>query len=189
MSSKRDALLKSAKKLLWERGFEATSPRDIQDASGAGQGSFYHHFDGKLDLAATALEEVSIEMCEFASELLDETVGGLDRVERFLVQQRDGSKGCRLGRFAMEVSISEAKLRGPIDAYFRHLETLLAEALADAQRTGQLADDLKPADLAQMIIATVQGGFILSRVRRDKDAINRSGAAAMALLRRATQTP
>jgi TetR/AcrR family transcriptional regulator, transcriptional repressor for nem operon len=45
MSSKRDALLKSAKKLLWERGFEATSPRDIQDASGAGQGSFYHHFD------------------------------------------------------------------------------------------------------------------------------------------------
>jgi hypothetical protein len=46
-----------------------------------------------------------------------------------------------------------------------------------------------PADLAQMIIATVQGGFILSRVRRDKDAINRSGAAAMALLRRATKPP
>jgi TetR/AcrR family transcriptional repressor of nem operon len=189
MSSKRDALLKSAKKLLWERGFEATSPRDIQDASGAGQGSFYHHFDGKLDLAAAALEEVSVEMRELASELLDEKLGGLDRVERFLVQQRDGSKGCRLGRFAMEVSIGEAKLRAPIDAYFRHLETLLTKALIDAQLDGQLAGDLVPGDLAQMIIATVQGGFTVSRVRRDKDAINRSGAAAMALLRRATKAP
>jgi TetR/AcrR family transcriptional regulator, transcriptional repressor for nem operon len=189
MSIKRDALLKSAKKLLWERGFEATSPRDIQDASGAGQGSFYHHFDGKLDLAAAALEEVSTEMRGLASELLDERLGGLVRVERFLAQQRDGSKGCRLGRFAMEASISQAKLRAPVEAYFRHLETLLAEALADAQRCGQLADDLIPADLAQMIIATVQGGFIVSRVRRDKEAINRAAAAALTLLRRATKSP
>jgi TetR/AcrR family transcriptional regulator, transcriptional repressor for nem operon len=189
MSSKRDALLKSAKKLLWERGFEATSPRDIQDASGAGQGSFYHHFDSKLDLAATALEQVSTQMRELASVLLDERLGGLDRVEHFLLQQRDGFKGCRLGRFAMEASISEAKLRAPIEAYFLHLETLLTKALTDAQRSGQLADDLMPADLAQMIVATVQGGFILSRVRRDKDAINRSSAAAMALLRRAAKTP
>jgi hypothetical protein len=35
-------------------------------------------------------------------------------------------------------------------------------------------------DVAQMIIATVQGGLIVSRVRRDKDTINRSGVAAMA---------
>jgi len=67
MPPKREDLLKAAKKLLWERGYEATSPRDIQEASGAGQGSFYHHFNGKLDLAATALEEVSAEMQELAT--------------------------------------------------------------------------------------------------------------------------
>lgn len=183
MSSKRNALLKAAKKLLWERGFEATSPRDIQDASGAGQGSFYHHFDSKLDLAAAALDEVSAEMREMVSGLMDERLGGLDRVERFLLMQRDGLKGCKMGRFAMEGSIGEPKLRAPVAAYFEHLETLLCKALGDAQRHGELASPLRPVDLAQMIVATVQGGFVLSRVLRDKDAVNRATAAAMALLR------
>jgi hypothetical protein len=40
----------------------ANSPRDIQDEYGAGQGSLYHHFESKLFLAATALDEVSAEM-------------------------------------------------------------------------------------------------------------------------------
>ena len=33
--------------LLAERGFEATSPVMIQQRSGVGQGSMYHHFPGK----------------------------------------------------------------------------------------------------------------------------------------------
>jgi TetR/AcrR family transcriptional regulator, transcriptional repressor for nem operon len=181
--SKRGHLLQAAKRLLWERGYDATSPRDIQDASGAGQGSFYHHFDGKLDLAATALDEVSVEMRELASRLLDDSVPGLQRVARFLEQSRDGLKGCRLGRFACEASIAEPKLRTPIKQYFDHLQRLLTIALDDAQRAGQLKSAIPPADLAAMIVAVVQGGFVLSRVHRDKDAINRATSAAMELLR------
>ena len=46
--SKREALVDTAKKLLWVRGDPAMSPRDVQSASGAGQGSMYRHFSGKL---------------------------------------------------------------------------------------------------------------------------------------------
>jgi TetR/AcrR family transcriptional repressor of nem operon len=183
MSSKREDLLRAAKKLLWERGYEATSPRDIQDASGAGQGSFYHHFDGKLDLAATALDEVSKEMSELASGLMDTKVPGLDRVASFVERTRDGLKGCRLGRFAGEASIVEPALREPIKRYFDHLDTLLTAALVDAKQSGALRAEAEPADIAAMLIAVVQGGFVLSRVQRDKAAINRATSAAMALLR------
>jgi AcrR family transcriptional regulator len=182
MSSKRDDLLLAAKKLLWERGYEATSPRDIQDSSGAGQGSFYHHFDGKLDLAATALEEVSKEMSELATGLLDPKVPGLERVALFLGRTRDGLKGCRLGRFAAEASISEPSLRAPIKRYFDHLEDLLATALRDAKRSGELKVDAEPEAIATMLIAVLQGGFVLSRVHRDKSAINQATTAALALL-------
>jgi TetR/AcrR family transcriptional repressor of nem operon len=183
MPSKRDALLRAAKKLLWERGYEATSPRDIQDVSGAGQGSFYHHFDGKLDLAATALDEVSKEMSELATGLMDTKVPGLDRVASFVEKTRDGLQGCRLGRFAGEASIVEPALRAPIKRYFDHLGSLLTAALVDAKRSGALRAESEPADIAAMLIAVVQGGFVLSRVQRDKAAINRATSAAMALLR------
>ena len=56
--TKYDDLIKATKALLWEKGYDATSPRAIQALSNAGQGSFYHHFRSKKDLAATALEAV-----------------------------------------------------------------------------------------------------------------------------------
>ena len=183
MPSKKDELLSSAKTLLWERGYEATSPRDIQEASGAGQGSFYHHFDGKLDLAATAIEEVAQEMREAATQLLDPALPGLERVARFLTQGRDGLKGCRLGRFASETSIAEARIRGPVKLYFDHLEGLLASALADAKGRGDLDTTAEPAALARMLIAVLQGGFVLSRVHRDREAINAAAQTALTLLR------
>ncbi|WP_316224624.1 MULTISPECIES: helix-turn-helix domain-containing protein [unclassified Bradyrhizobium] len=189
MTSKRDDLLKAAKKLLWERGYEATSPRDIQEASGAGQGSFYHHFDGKLALAVAALEEVSAEMSASATSLAGIHASGADRVSRYLSSTRDGVKGCRLGRFASESAIAEPELRAPIERYFSGLERYLGQALSDAQRSGELDSKCNPADLALMLVAVVQGGYVLSRIHRDRDAINRATAAALALLREASSRP
>jgi len=158
-------LVKAAKKLMWERGYEAVSPRDLLEESGAGQGSLYHHFKGKMDLASVALGEVSDEMCELARETVGTDGSALDRVFRFLDVSRDGLKGCRMGRFAAESSIAEASLRKPIERYFHELQEILAGALREAQADGELAKRLDARELALMLITVVQGdssfrGFI-----------------------------
>lgn len=183
MASKRDTLIKAAKKLLWERGYEATSPRDIQDASGAGQGSFYHHFDGKLDLAAVAIGEIAEDMIASTSTLFAGDTRGIERVAAFLLVYRDGLKGCKLGRFAAEVSIGEPSIRGPVKGYFDQVELLLATALEDAVLEKDIILAATPQQVAAMLIAVLQGGFVLSRIHRDKDAINRATATALSLLR------
>jgi AcrR family transcriptional regulator len=53
----RQNLIQSAQELLWERGYVGMSPKAIQERSGAGQGSMYHHFKGKGDLAAEAIQQ------------------------------------------------------------------------------------------------------------------------------------
>jgi hypothetical protein len=45
--SKRDQFVEVTKELLWEVGYEAMSPRDIQARSAARPGSLYHHFPSK----------------------------------------------------------------------------------------------------------------------------------------------
>ena len=50
----RDQLIDSTRELLWERGYVGTSPKAIQQRAGAGQGSMYHHFAGKKELALAA---------------------------------------------------------------------------------------------------------------------------------------
>ena len=58
----RTRLVNVAQDLLWERGYAATSSKEILNRANVGQGSMYHHFSGKRDLAAAALEQSAAAM-------------------------------------------------------------------------------------------------------------------------------
>lgn len=57
--SKKQALTRAAAELLWERGYTGTSPAMILERANAGQGSMYHHFSGKAELAVAAMSDMS----------------------------------------------------------------------------------------------------------------------------------
>lgn len=57
-----ERLIESTRELLWERGYVGTSPKAIQEHAGAGQGSMYHHFKGKPDLALAAIRRTAEEL-------------------------------------------------------------------------------------------------------------------------------
>lgn len=172
--SARDDLIQAAKRLLATQGFEATSPRQIQAEAGVGQGSFYHHFSGKADLARAALTELGAQMSRDFDDVA--APGGLDGVRAFLAAERDPLAGCRIGRMAMERSIAEPELRQPVAAYFRHLQDQLTAAFAEAGVPGD------PAGLADLAIATVQGGYVLARATRDPEPMRRALRALLQLL-------
>jgi AcrR family transcriptional regulator len=192
VKTKRDDLVWAAKKLMCERGFEAVSPRDLLAESGAGQGSFYHHFQSKRDLALTALEEVSSEMQATTHKTIESGASPLEGILNYLAYPRDGLRGCRMGRFAGEAAVVDTSLRVPIENYFRDLQNTLAEALRGAQASGKLANDLvaqdvagedvAAEDLALMLIAVIQGGYVLSRIYRDRNAIRRATQTAAKIL-------
>src|SRR5690242_5436560 len=56
-----ERLIRSTQELLWERGYVGTSPKAIQQRAEAGQGSMYHHFTGKPDLARQAIRRSAQE--------------------------------------------------------------------------------------------------------------------------------
>ena len=183
METKRDGLLTAARALLWERGYESTSPRDIMDASGAGQGSFYHHFDSKRDLAAAALDEVADDLIAALGATFEPSKPALRRVHDWLAAPRKALAGCKLGRLAQERSVVEdPELRKPLTRYFRAVEKHLREALIEAFKEGELSKSVTASDLASMIVSVVQGGYVLSRVHDDPNKLAESVRAARALL-------
>ena len=70
----RERLITSTQELLWERGYVGTSPKAIQQRAGVGQGSMYHHFSGKPDLALAAIQRCAEEIRAFAAT--DEVLAG-----------------------------------------------------------------------------------------------------------------
>ncbi len=182
-SSHKDALLVATKALLWEHGYEATSPRKILDESGAGQGSLYHHFSGKQDLAAHALREVSEEMKADFDRRFDADLAPLERVRVFLGEKRTGTKGSRLGRLANEPIMSEEEIRQPVCGYMAHVEQRIFKTLKEAIRDGSLVKGVKPKTLAATIMATVQGGYVMSLIHDDPKYVNRATKGALGLLK------
>jgi TetR/AcrR family transcriptional repressor of nem operon len=187
--SKREAIIQAAKDLLWEQGYEAMSPRDVMARSGAGQGSLYHHFKGKSDLAEQALREVNAELRAIADRVFDHPERPpLERVRRFLdVLSRDPLKGCRVGRLAVESSIEQDAIRLPVAAWFAYAEDRVAGALHEARAAGDLRDGVDPGDVALTIMALVQGGYLLARAHRDPAAMHRAISGGMALLESAAR--
>jgi len=183
-------LIDAAKTLLWETGYESMSPRKVLDASGAGQGSLYHHFRSKRRLAATALAEVEAELTATADALFNTGRPPLERVKAYLSLERDGLKGCRLGRLANEVGVlQDPDLRAPLARYFSRVEALVDEALAEAQANGDLDQGLDRRAVAAALVAVVQGGFLLSRARQDRAAVAAATQGAWALLEAALARP
>lgn len=167
LDSKRCKLISAAKGLLWKLGYESMSPRKILSESGAGQGSLYHHFKGKKHLAAVALEETATEMCADADRMFDESTPPLTRLRRYLEAERDGMTGCQLGRFANEQSIHDRVLRKPIERYFQYVHRHVVLALQEAKQRGDIPKTVNVESLAVSLLATVQGGYTLSRIYQD----------------------
>lgn len=180
--SKREDLVKAAKELLWERGYEAMSPRDVIDKSGAGQGSFYHHFAGKLELASYALEEVADEEIRSAEAIFSAPQEPLTRIRNYLNRDRQALKGCRLGRLANESAIEIEQFSTPIAKYLERVVELIESCFTEAKITGKINSDIDTKLLANTIVAIIQGGYVLSRVHHDPKRMQTAIGGAHQLL-------
>jgi TetR/AcrR family transcriptional regulator, transcriptional repressor for nem operon len=179
----RDRLVEAAAAQLWANGYAATSPADIQRAARAGQGSMYHHFSGKADLAHAAIERLAAELASGLDAVLETNPSGLPRVLAYLDRERDPLRGCRVGRLTADPDvINDGLLREPVQASFTRLQDRLANALRDAQRDGELARPLDPVALAAAVVAVVQGGYVLARAEQDPAAFRRAVDGARQLL-------
>jgi TetR/AcrR family transcriptional regulator, transcriptional repressor for nem operon len=177
----RERLLDATAEQLWEKGYAATSPADIQRAAGVGQGSMYHHFSGKADLARAAIEQLAGDLERETEQALTD-LPPLERVLAYLDRERDPLRGCRVGRLTADADvIGDAVLREPVAASLARLQANLAEALAE------LDPALDPRDLAAALVAVVQGGYVLARAEQDPAAFERAIRGARALVLNAVQ--
>ncbi len=182
MANTREEILGAAKKLLWSVGYDGMSPRMVMRDSGAGQGSLYHHFSGKRDLAETALKEVEDEMTAGLTKMFAAEIPPLERVRAFLCKPRNGIKGCKLGRFANESAIDDPTLQAPVMRFFKACEAHLEAALDEARALGDLPSSTNPNALAATIMASIQGGYALSRIHKDKSYMARATQGALDLI-------
>lgn len=181
-SDARERLLVAAQSLYAESGVAATTPRQVLARSGVGQGSLYHHFPSKRELAHAAVERTAQEALQLAGRELVGDATSAERVRSYLLRDRDAVAGCKVGRLTSDpLVMSEAGLLEPVAGYFSGLIALVCDVL---EEEGLSADQAR--DRAATIVAVVQGGYVLSRATGDPEMMRRAVRGMVALLEGAT---
>ena len=171
-----DRLIESTRELLWERGYVGTSPKAIQQRAGAGQGSMYHHFSGKPDLARAAIDRTATEMRATAEDVLSGPGTPLERVAAYLRREREVLRGCPVGRLTQDPEVmADEALRAPVAETFAWLRGRVSSLLTEAG----LPD---PNATAATVVAVVQGGYVLARAAGDTTPFSEAIEGLLTLL-------
>ncbi|MBN6051783.1 TetR/AcrR family transcriptional regulator [Nonomuraea sp. RK-328] len=179
----RERLIESTRELLWERGYVGTSPKAIQERSGAGQGSMYHHFHGKPDLALAAITRSAGEMRSRAETELGRAGGVVERIAAYLRREREALRGCPVGRLTHDPDVmADPRLRAPVEESLAWLTGRLTGLLEEGRASGELGPGLDPAATAAALVAVVQGGYVLARAAGSAEVYARAVDGALALL-------
>ncbi|MCF3175912.1 TetR/AcrR family transcriptional regulator [Streptomyces sioyaensis] len=179
----RERLVRSTQELLWERGYVGTSPKAILERAEVGQGSMYHHFTGKSELALAAIRRTAEDMTVAAEECLTAPGTAYDRIAAYLLREREVLRGCPIGRMTQDRDVVHSpELRQPLDEMFGWLRGRIAEVLAEGQRRGELAAGLDPVAVAATVAAVVQGGYVLARAADDSAPFDAAVQGVLSLL-------
>jgi AcrR family transcriptional regulator len=167
----RDRIVQAASQLMLEQGVARTTIEDIQVAAGVSPSQLYHYFPGKNALVLAVIDYQT-------GQVMDVQHQGLDRLDDFdaLESWRDlmvgiltkvqCAGGCPLGSLASDLSEADPVARVQLANAFAMWEELLRSGLEQMQKRGELSTAADPAELALALLAAVQGGLLLSQVRR-----------------------
>ncbi|HKK55151.1 helix-turn-helix domain-containing protein [Marinobacter sp.] len=162
----RQTALEKAVYLFWERGYHATSMKQIEQALDMRPGSIYAAFGSKDRLFSEALDAYARKGRTELDGLLTEQVPIIDALQDYLRNiaiaccqpgSSEPSRACMLVKTLLEASYTHSSIAGQANSLLCGIETSIAAALERGRERGELKPDTHCARLARLIQAQIMG--------------------------------
>lgn len=170
--TKRDIVEKAAP-LFNQKGFEGTSLADLMQATGLQKGGIYRHFSGKKELAAEAFDYAWDKAVRGRLDGVAEVPDCVDRLKKTIdnfVERRAGlvPGGCPLMNTAVEADDGNPVLRARARKALQGWTERLSEITSEGIKKQQINRRVSPLQLAQLIIGSLEGALLISRLQNDE---------------------
>lgn len=187
----RARIVRAAAELVSERGVAGTSLDDVRERAHASKSQLYLYFENRDAL----IRAVAQATCDLVMDTQADELAGFDSlagIKRYLDWQaavqveRQARGGCPIGSLAGQLAERDEGARLALADGFDRWEHALRDGLETMAARGELRKNADPSLLAKQTLATLQGGLVLTQVRRDPDEMQAAADGALALIRAAT---
>jgi TetR/AcrR family transcriptional repressor of nem operon len=177
----RGKLVEAARRLFWERGYEATSLQDVVDRARAKSGSLYYFFRTKEDLLLAVLDHyVELLWPAVIEPAFGRTADPIERIFSILGGYREGliytgfTHGCPIGNLALEVSDEYPRAREKIAQNFEGWRKWIRKCLDEA--ADRLPAGVNGERMAMFVLAVMEGAVMQARAHHSLDPFDASVA-------------
>jgi AcrR family transcriptional regulator len=168
----RDRIVAAAASLISKGGVAGTSVEDVQQAAGVRASQLYHYFGDKRTLVRAVIAYQTGAMLAAQEPFLrkfdsmDALRGWRDALVE-MQRTRHCEGGCTIGTLAGELAEACPDCRADLADGFARWESAIRDGLRAMHNRGDLRRGADPDRLALALLASVQGGLLLTQVRRD----------------------
>jgi TetR/AcrR family transcriptional regulator, transcriptional repressor for nem operon len=176
----RQMILQRAAEVFNRKGFFGASMADIMEATGLEKGGIYRHFNSKDDLALEAFDyKVELVRQRFTAALKDKRAA-LDRLRAIVGVYRDMpygmpfDGGCPVMNTAIEADDTHPLLRDHARRAMDEWREMVIRVVSKGIERGEVRPEINPDELATLLIATLEGAIMLTKLYEDTTHMNRS---------------
>lgn len=173
----KEKILKQSGYLFNTQGYKATSISDITKATGYTKGAIYRHFKSKSELEMETLTHLSAHMFDQLRIKIKEEVTAIGKLKAiFHYFETYATKppvkgGCPLMNVAIEADDAHPALRKRGITILNMLRDSILKILENGIRFNQIRADINKEFYATLIIATLEGAIMMSKLRGTDDDI------------------
>lgn len=186
----RRAILYAAYKEIHLNGFQSASLNNILAHTGVTKGALYHHFPNKTELGYAVIDEVIAEqIVRSFIQPLEQVEDGISALIALLQNSgdaftlRDIELGCPLGNLAQEMAAIDEGFRVRLNKIYESWHGAIMHAVETGQQNGSIRPDVKPEQVAVMVVATMEGCLSAGKISQDLDKLMCCGEALIHYLK------
>jgi TetR/AcrR family transcriptional repressor of nem operon len=173
----RQEIIRKAAPIFNQRGYDGAALSDLMRATGLEKGGIYRHFDSKQQLAGEAFDYAWKLAIDTRFEGMQDIPNAVDRLRLFVRNFRDRRAGlvpggCPLLNTAIDSDDGNPKLRKKVRQALDYWLNRLQSIAEEGKQRGEIQSAIDSAELAMLIVSSLEGGLMVSRLQRRDDALD-----------------
>lgn len=149
------AILKAARHLFEEKGYDSVSIEEITEKSDVSKGTFFNYFSSKESLMAGIAEDEVEDILILAEDDLKDIQGALEKIR--LILRRLLEDAIPYLKLTGKIMISSIINTGDNPSPFSKINSILEGIVAEGQANGEITDLFKAMDIVTALLGSYYG--------------------------------